>query len=99
MFVSWVLRHKKMVWPRRHTSQILRVRSRQVVGNGIQFNGRGDGVSSVEKRQMFLTVEPAEEEIPGSRSHTNKASLGSKKAWYSVEWSSLLHLAGTLGNE
>lgn len=80
MSVSWMLRHKKAVWPRRPTSQILRVRSRQVVGNGIQFNGRDDGVSLVKKMQMFLTVEPAEEEMPGSRSHTNKASLSSKKA-------------------
>lgn len=94
-----MLRHKKAVWPRRPTSQILRVRSCQVVGNGIQFDGRDDGVSLVEKMQMFLTVEPAEEEIPESKGHTNKASLGSKKAWCSMEWSSLLHLAGTLGNE
>ena len=75
-----MLRHKKVVWPRRPTSQILRVRSCQVVANRIQFNGRDDGVTLVEKMQMFLTVEPAEEEIPGSRSHTNKSSLGSKKA-------------------
>lgn len=88
-----------MIWPRRHTGQILRVKSRQVVGNGIQFNGRDDRVSLVEKMQVLLTVEPAEEEIPGSRSYTNKASLGGKKAQYTVEGSSLLHLAGTWGNE
>lgn len=69
-------RHKIMMWTRRNTSQILQVKSCQVLGNRIQFNRRDGRVSRVEEMHLILMAEPAEEEIPGSGSYRNEASLG-----------------------